>query len=228
MAATPIKVAVVLGGCGRADGSEIQESVSVLVHLARHGAKYECFAPDAPQADVINHATGKPMAESRNLMVEAARISRGQITPLGALDPAKFDAVIFPGGFGAAKNLCTFAKDGASCSVLPDVERVMKGFASAGKPLGLVCIAPVMAARVFGVAKGGAGVKLTIGTDDATAQAIGAMGATHVPKDTTQACVDAERRVVTTPAYMHDHATPYEVFTGIGKLVDEVVALAKR
>src|SRR5438105_3624402 len=127
-------VAVVLAGCGRGDGSEIHEAVSCLIHLARLGAAYRCFAPDALQADVVNHATGKSVpGEKRNQMVEAARIARGEIAPLSTLDPAAFDAVVFPGGFGAAKNLCTFAKDGENCTVIPDVERVVKGFDKAVK-----------------------------------------------------------------------------------------------
>lgn len=220
-------IAVVLAGCGRADGSEIQESVSVLIHLARAGARYRCFAPDLPQADVVNHATGQPAAESRNQLVEAARIARGEIDPLGRLDVDAFDAVIFPGGFGAAKNLCTFAEKGAECSVLPEVARVIKGFHAAHKPIGLCCIAPVIAAKVLGTAAGGPGCEVTIGADAGVAGAISRMGARNVEKGVREAHTDTANRLVTTPAYMCD-AGPDGVFEGIGRMVDGVVALSAK
>jgi enhancing lycopene biosynthesis protein 2 len=220
-----LPIAVVLSGCGRGDGSEIHESVSCLIHLSRHGAPYRCFAPDKPQSDVVNHATGQPATETRNVMVESARISRGEITPLHSLDPSKFAAAIFPGGFGAAKNLSTFARDGHNCSVDPDVQRTIKGFRSLNKPIGLCCIAPVLAAKVLGTSSGGTGCRVTIGSDEKTSDAINAMGATHVPKTATEAVIDETNRIVTTPAYMCD-ATVHEVYTGIGKMVDAVLALA--
>jgi enhancing lycopene biosynthesis protein 2 len=203
----------------------------VLIHLSRHGVAYRCFAPDAPQTEVINHATGKPMpGGTRNMMVEAARISRGDMTPLAKLDAAEFGAVIFPGGYGAAKNLCTFGlsgeKGGAECEVLPDVARVLKAFHAAKKPIGVICIAPVLAARVLGTRQGGPGVKVTIGSDAETAGAIATMGSTNVPKSVTESYTDEANRIVSTPAYMCD-AKPHEVFEGIGKLVDGVVAMLK-
>jgi len=221
------KVAVVLAGCGRADGSEIHESVSCLIHLARLGAGYRCFAPDGPQADVVNHLTGKPANESRNMLVEAARIARGEIEPLSALRAEDFDAIVFPGGFGAAKNLCTFARDGENCTVIPDVERVIKAFHSAGKPIAMCCIAPVIGARVLGKAGGGPGLRVTIGDDAATSAAIGRMGATNTVRPVTEAAVDDAQRVVTTPAYMYGNATPWEVFEGIGRMIEQTLELAK-
>ncbi len=220
-------VAVVLSGCGKADGSEIHEAVSCLIHLSRHAAGYRCFAPDKLQADVINHATGKPAQESRNVMVEAARISRGEITPLASLDPSQFDAVVFPGGFGAAKNLCTFAIDGPDCSVDPEVERVVQGFKAQKKPIGMCCIAPVIAARVLGKRAGGEGCQVTIGSDPGTSAAIAAMGSSNVARLVTEAVVDETNRLATTPAYMCD-ASVHEVFIGIGKMIDAVVAMTKR
>jgi enhancing lycopene biosynthesis protein 2 len=224
-------IAIVLAGCGRADGSEITEAVSCLVHLARLGAEYRCFAPDAPQAEVVNHITGKPEGQSRNMMVEAARIARGEIAPLSTLKAADFDAVIFPGGYGAAKNLCTFARDGENCTVDPDVERVVKGFHSAGKPIGMCCIAPVIGARVLGKARGGPGVRVTIGEDPGAAAAIGRMGSTNIPKAVTEAFVDEANRLATSPAYMYGDATPWEVFQGIGEMIErtlEMVGSGKR
>lgn len=219
-------IAVVLSGCGRADGSEIHEAVSCLIHLARLGAAYRCFAPDAPQTDVVNHLTGEPVpGEKRNQLVEAARIARGEIAPLSTLDPAAFDAVVFPGGFGAAKNLCTFAKDGENCTVIPDVERVVKGFHAAGKPVAMCCIAPVIAAKVLGRNAGGPGCTVTIGDDQGTAAAISKMGSSNTVEPVTAAAVDPANRLATTPAYMYGSASPWEVYQGIGRMIEETLAL---
>jgi enhancing lycopene biosynthesis protein 2 len=212
-------VAVVLSGCGFLDGSEIHEAVSCLIHLARHNIAYTCFAPDIAQADVINHQTSKPASETRRVLAEAARISRGQILPLAELHTERFDGIVLPGGFGAAKNLCTFATQGADCTVIPDVSRVIKEFHAARKPIAMCCIAPAIAAKVFGTASGGPGCSITIGNDAGTAAALTRLGATHVEKPVTQAHLDSANRIVTTPAYMY-HANPWEVFQGIGAMID--------
>lgn len=219
--------AVVLSGCGFRDGSEITEATSCLIHLARRGIAYQCFAPDAPQTDVINHATGKPAAgQTRNILAESARISRGQIEPLSKLDPSAFHLLVFPGGFGAAKNLCNFASKGAECEALPDIVRVIRAFHAAKKPIALACIAPVLAARVLGTRGGGPGCKVTIGTDQATADAIATMGAQNMARGVTEAFTDDPNRLVTSPAYMFE-ATPHEVFEGIGKMIDSAHALVQ-
>lgn len=221
--------AVVLAGCGRADGAEITEAVSILIHLARHGVAYRCFAPDRAQMHVVNHATGKPApGESRNCMTEAARISRGEISPLSSLDASKFDALCFAGGFGVAKNLCDFASAGAGATVDAEVTRVIKAFHAAGKPIGLCCIAPVLAAKVLGAKCGGPGCEVTIGDDGGTAEAIASWGSRNIAKPVREAHTDPRNRVVTTPAYMDDAATPFDVFTGIGKMVDGVVGLVRK
>jgi enhancing lycopene biosynthesis protein 2 len=218
-------VAVVLAGCGRADGSEIHESVSCLIHLARLGATYRCFAPPGPQADVVNHLTGKPVDETRDMLVEAARIARGEIQPLSTLRVEDFDAIVFPGGFGAAKNLCTFARDGANCRVIPEVERVIKGFHAARKPVALCCIAPVIGARVLGKSSGGPGVRVTIGDDSGTAAAIENMGSANVIRAVTEAAVDESNRLTSTPAYMYGDATPWDVFQGIGQMLERTLEM---
>lgn len=218
------RVAVVLFGCGRADGSEIHESVSVLVHLARLGAAYQCFAPDQAQVDVVNHLTGESMNQSRNGLVEAARIARGAIAPLTTLREGEFDAIFFPGGFGAAKNLCTFAKDGANMTVHADVDRLIKAFHGAGKPVGLCCIAPVLAAKSLGTKAGGPGCTVTLGDDPGVAAAVAGWGSTHQTQSAERACVDAKQNVVTTPAYMYGEATPWQVFQGIGQMVEQTLA----
>jgi enhancing lycopene biosynthesis protein 2 len=213
------KVAVVLCGCGRGDGSEITEAVSCLIHLSRLGLHYACFAPDAPQSDVINHLTGKPAVDKRNQLVEAARIARGEISSLSGLDVDQFDAVVFPGGYGAAKNLCSFAADGPEMHVIPDVQRVIKGFHTQKKPIALCCIAPVLAAQVLGSLAGGPGCEVTIGGDSATATAISRMGSRNVAMKVTEAHVDQANRVYTTPAYMCE-ARPHEVYEGVGKMIE--------
>lgn len=221
------RVAVVLSGCGVFDGTEIHEAVSVLLHLSRAGVAYDCFAPDIQQMHVVNHLTGQPAAgESRNVLVESARIARGKIAPLARLDAAGYDAVVFPGGFGAAKNLCDFAVKGAACDVNDEVRRVVRAFHAAGKPVGMCCIAPVIAARVLGTRDGGPGCSVTIGNDAGAAGAIAAMGSTNVEKPVTQAMTDEANRLVTAPAYMYE-ATPHEVYEGIGRMIDGVLSLAR-
>lgn len=219
-------VAVVLCGCGRSDGSEIHESVSVLIHLDRVGLKYQCFAPDAPQTEVVDHLSGKPVTESRNMLIEAARIARGDIKPLSQLDVNTHAAVAFPGGFGAAKNLCTFAKDGANCTVRPDVAGVIRAFYEYKKPIALVCIAPVLAAKVLGKAAGGPGCSITLGGPGDASNAAAAMGATPITKAVTEAYVDEANRILTTPAYMCDTG-PHGVFTGVGKMIDALAAMLR-
>ena len=220
------KVAVVLSGCGVYDGSEIHEAVSVLRHLSEAGMHYECFAPDI-EAPSVNHATGEG-AEKRRVLVEAARIARGKIEPLSSLQVGDFDAVFFPGGFGAAKNLCNFATAGADCQVEPEVERVVKAFNGAGKPIGACCIAPVILAKVLGTGSGGPGCTLTIGNDANTAGAIKTMGAMHVEAPVTEAFVDEGARVVTAPAYMYGEAAIHEVDQGIGEMVKQTLAMAAK
>lgn len=220
-------VAVILSGCGVFDGSEIHEAVSILIHLSRAGATYDCFAPNVEQSHVVNHLTHQPApSEKRNVLVESARIARGRIQPLEQLDASKYAAAFFPGGFGAAKNLSDFASKGAECKPHPQVERAIKAFHAAGKPVGLCCIAPILAARVLGTQSGGPGVRVTIGNDEATAAAIASMGATHQDRPVDEACVDERARVVTAPAYMYE-APVHAVFDGIGEMVASTLGLVR-
>lgn len=214
------KVAVILSGCGVYDGAEIHESVLALLRLSQRGAEVQCFAPDIPQHHVINHLTGQESAESRNVLVEAARIARGKIRDVRELQAADYDALVIPGGFGAAKNLSDFAFHGASCAVQPDVLAAARGFAAAHKPVGLICIAPALAARIYG-----AGVQCTIGNDPDTAATLADMGAEHVECAVDDVVVDAQRKLVTTPAYMLAKSLA-EAASGINKLVDRVLELA--
>ncbi|ROP58041.1 enhancing lycopene biosynthesis protein 2 [Enterobacter sp. BIGb0383] len=215
------KIGVVLSGCGVYDGAEIHEAVITLLAIARSDAQAICFAPDKTQADVINHLTGEPMAESRNVLLEAARLTRGQIQPLAEAQAESLDALIVPGGFGAAKNLSNFATQGAECLVDDDLRSLALAMHQAGKPLGFMCIAPAMLPKIFDFP-----LRITIGTDVDTGEVLEAMGAEHVPCPVDDIVVDEENKIVTTPAYMlaQDIA---EAATGIEKLVSRVLVLAE-
>uniref|UniRef100_A0A8D0GET8 Glutamine amidotransferase class 1 domain containing 3 n=1 Tax=Sphenodon punctatus TaxID=8508 RepID=A0A8D0GET8_SPHPU len=222
------KVAVVLSGCGVYDGTEIHEASAILVHLSRGGAEVQIYAPNIPQMHVIDHNKGQPVeAESRNVLAESARIARGKITDLAKLTSKEHDAVIFPGGFGAAKNLSTFAVDGKDCKVNGEVERVLTDFHKAGKPIGLCCISPVLAAKVL------PGAEVTVGHEEegdgkwpyaGTAGAIKQMGGKHHVKEVTEAHVDTRNKVVTTPAFMCETEI-HHIFDGIGAMVKNVLKL---
>lgn len=215
------RVAVVLSGCGHKDGAEITEAVSTLIALTEAGAEYQVFAPDQPFT-VTDPMTSQPTSESRNIMKEAARIARGHIKPLKELKADQFDAIAFPGGFGAALHLCTWAKNGSACDVNPEAKRVVNDFYMAEKPIAAICIAPALIAKVLGEE----GVTLTIGNDKATASEIAKTGARHENCAVTDFVTDREHRVISTPAYMYDDAKPFEVFTGVRKAIRELVEMA--
>ncbi|MBV2167436.1 MAG: isoprenoid biosynthesis glyoxalase ElbB [Bdellovibrio sp.] len=215
------KIAIVLSGCGHRDGSEITESVSLLIALHQAGAEVSCFAPDI-EIPVINHINGQPQNEKRHLLVEASRIARGKIQSLDKLNVKDFDALAFPGGYGAAKNLCNWAEKGAKCDVIPDVKRVILDFHSASKPIAALCIAPVLLARVLGDKK----ITLTVGDDKETIAEIQKTGALHEECPVDDYITDRESKIVTTPAYMYGNAKPNEVFKGIFGLAHELVEWA--
>ncbi len=217
-----VKVGVCLSGCGVFDGAEITEAVCTLLALDKAGAQVVCMAPDM-EFDVVDHVTQKATGEKRNVLVEAARIARGEIRNVAEVKASDLDALIFPGGFGAAKNLCDFAFAGADGSVHPDVARLAWEVHQAGKPIGAICIAPALLALLFKGRK--QGVKLTIGTDEGTAKALEAAGAVHENHSPEEICLDKENKVVTTPAYMLAQG-PAQVWAGIEKLVQAVVSLA--
>ena len=217
------KVGVILSGCGVQDGSEIHEAVCALLELDRNDAEAVCIAPNLPQHDVVDHAKGSVTSEKRNMLTEAARIARGKIRDIREIMAADLDAVILPGGFGAAKNLCDFAIAGAGCSVNPDLERLLLEMHASGKPIGAICIAPTIVARVFG--KKGIAVQVTIGTDPETSAKIKEMGAEPVDRQAREICVDRSNRIVTTPAYMLAGRID-EAADGIALLVREVLKLA--
>ena len=192
------KFAVILSGCGNKDGAEIHESVMTLWAIHKHGAEYQCFAPDIDQHHVLNFITNQEMAEKRNVLVESARIARGAIMDLKAYKVNDFDGLVMPGGLGVAKNLSTFAFEGADCTVNEDVVRAVKETAAQNKPIGALCIAPAIIAKILG------DVEVTIGQDPGTEAAIIKMGASHQQTTHGKIVVDRQHKIVTTPCYMLD------------------------
>lgn len=216
------KVGVVLAGCGVYDGSEIHEAVITLLALDRAGATALCMAPDMEQA-VVNHLTGEQVeGATRNVLEEAARIARGAITNIAKVKASDIDALILPGGFGAAKNLCDFAFKGTDCEVQPEVARLVREVVAAKKPLAAICIAPALVSKVLGDDK--LAHQLTIGTDEGTAQAVTAMGSTHVNCPVHEFVIDKENKLVSTPAYMLAGSIS-EAAEGIEKTVKAVLEM---
>jgi enhancing lycopene biosynthesis protein 2 len=190
------KFAVILAGCGNRDGAEIHESVMTLYAIAKTGSTYEIFAPDVKQYHVINHYTGQVTDESRNVLAESARIARGSIHPLSEFKAGNFDILMFAGGFGVAKNLCTYAIDGANFTVNKEVEDAVVAMHRAGKPIGALCISPVILAKVL------PHVTITMGQDAATIRDVTSLGAGHQPTNLQEIAVDKGNKVVTSPCYM--------------------------
>ena len=215
------KIAVILSGCGVFDGSEIQESVITLLEIEQQGASYQCFAPNIEQLHVVNHLTGEVASgETRNVLVESARIARGNIQDVTKIDVNAFDAIILPGGFGAAKNLSDFALVGPQAKVQADVVSAVQSFKKADKPIGLICITPALTPLLLGE-----GVVCTIGSDKGTADAITAMGGIHQTCAVDDIVIDNNNKLVTTPAYMlAENIT--QIASGIRKLVQQVVSMS--
>jgi enhancing lycopene biosynthesis protein 2 len=212
-------IAVVLSGCGALDGSEIHEATLTLLALDRAGIKYQCLAPNIPQTRVANMVTGKTVDQSRQVLEESARIARGKIKAISEANPADYAAVIFPGGFGAALNLCDFGLNKENYSIQAHVLKFSQAMIAAQKPAGFICIAPVLAPKLYPK-----GVKVTIGNDKETAAILEKLGAQHVECIATECVVDNAHKVVSTPAYMLAKSIK-DVATGIECLVKELVAL---
>lgn len=218
-----LRVAVLLSGCGYLDGAEVRESVLTLLALDQHGAAYQCIAPNALQHHVVNHVTGQPVpGAERNILEEASRISRqGLCQDLADARVQDYDALVMPGGFGVAKNHCSFAFKGAEADVRPDVAAFVRSFFDAKKPVGAICIAPALVALVL---QGRVSTDLTLGNDTGCANAVQQLGQTH--RDTPNSreiVIDEAHKLVTTPAYMFDDAQLSDVFIGIERCVAEVL-----
>lgn len=210
--------AVILAGCGRKDGAEINEAITLLLSIEQHHCEYQCFAPDRQQAEVVDHLTDKKVCNAkRNIMAEAARIARGNIKPIEDFKADDFDALVFSGGYGVAKNLCDYAYKGADMEVQPDVARVILEMHAAKKPIGGMCIAPVLFAKLI------PDVCVTLGNDGtADADNIFKMGAEHVQTENGDVLADNAELVFTTPAYMLD-ATLKDVYDGAYNLIETMV-----
>jgi enhancing lycopene biosynthesis protein 2 len=215
-----IKVGVILSGCGFLDGSEIHEATLTLLFLDRSGAEGVCIASNINQSDVIDHFTQKPTGQIRNVLTEASRISRGGIKNIEDVDTRDLGALIFPGGYGAVKNICDYASGGIDCAVNPEVDRIIREMHRDQKPLGFICIAPVIAAKVLGTFH----PELTIGNDKATAGALRAMGARHKVCRVEEIVVDEKNRIISTPAYMLGPSISC-IASGIEKLVLKVLEM---
>jgi enhancing lycopene biosynthesis protein 2 len=215
------KIAVILSGCGHYDGAEIRESVLTLTALDAEEAIVSIFAPNQNQFHVVNHMIGTENEEDRNMLEESARIARGEITNLDELNARDFDGVIFPGGFGVAKNLCNWAFEGSECQVEGKVEEIIMNFYELKKPIGALCIAPALIATVLGKQK----ITVTVGNDEITAEEIQKTGAIHINKDVHEICIDKQHKIVTTPAYMYNDAKLHKVQEGISACVKELIEL---
>jgi len=213
-----LRFAVILSGCGNKDGSEIHESVLSLLSIDRAGHQYQCFAPDIQQAKVVNFLTNEEMKEKRNVLLEAARIARSKIKPLSDFQENDFDILVMPGGMGAAYNLCTFAVDGDKMSVLPKVEEVVRDMYKAGKPIGALCIAPVIIAYLLKK------VSVTFGKDEKINTIFKNSGTKAVNTDARSIVIDQENKIVTTPCYMLD-ARIGEISEGIDKLIQQLIKM---
>ncbi len=215
------KVGVVLSGCGVYDGSEIHEAVFTLLAIDRNGAEAVCMAPDS-ELHEVDHVSGQPTGAKRRVLVESARIARGRIRDIAGVTAADLDAVIFPGGFGAAKNLCDFAVKGADASIHPEVARLLREMVAAAKPIGAICIAPALIAATLGKEYH---PQVTIGNDAGTAAAINATGSSHVECPVREFVVDRKHKIVSTPAYMLAERIS-EAAEGIEKTVKAVLEMA--
>lgn len=216
------KVGVLLSGCGVNDGAEIHETVITMLALDRSGAEMVLMAPNIDQMHVVNHYTGQEMDEFRNVLVESARIARGDIKDMAEVTGNDIDALIIPGGFGVAKNLCDYAMAGPECSINPDVYRLVSEVHLLQKPIGAICIAPAMMAKILGEQDESA--EMTIGSDATTANDIQSMGSTHVSCPVEEMVIDKEKKIVTTPAYMEAQSIK-EAAAGIEKLVAQILSM---
>jgi enhancing lycopene biosynthesis protein 2 len=215
-----MKFAVVLAGCGVFDGAEIHEAVLTLLAISKNGGTYQIFAPNVMQYHVIDHISGIETRESRNVMVEAARIARGKIRALIDYNPDDFDALVFPGGFGVAKNLCSYAFDGNDMKIDRVVEKCIRDTHSSGKPIAALCISPVLITKVLG------NVEVTIGSDKGTAEHIISMGGTHINTNNGEIVIDKKNRLVTSPCYMLD-ASITDIETGTDKTIKALISMMK-
>lgn len=219
----PKKILVILAGCGAKDGAEIHESVLTLLAIDKEGAKYECAAPNKKQHHVLNFITDEEMPEERNIMIEASRISRGKVRDLATIGMNDYDALILPGGFGVAKNLCSFAFDGTKAKVDPEVKRIINEAYDQKKPIGAICISPALVA--LSLAEKNPNITLTLGTDDHSNKMLNEIGVKSKDCLTTAFIKDEENRIACSPAYMHGNSRISELEQGISQCVKSVIEM---
>ena len=210
------KFAIIISGCGNLDGAEIHETLMTMLAIDKRGYEYEMFAPDIEQYHVINHITKKVMSEKRNVMIEAARIARGNIKDINKFSIKNFDAVVFPGGYGVAKNLFSYALDGVHAKVLPQIEKIIKDTHASGKPIGALCISSVLIAKILG------NITVTIGQNQTTADDINKMGANHINAMQTDVVSDRINKIFTTLCYMLD-ASVSDIAEGVDNLIEAML-----
>ena len=216
------EIGVVLSGCGAQDGSEIHEAVITLLSLDRAGAHAKIMAPDMKQLHVINHLSGKTMNSNRNSLIESSRIARGKIVPINTVKGEDIDAIIFPGGTGMAKNIFNYALVGKDFTIISDVERITIESLKLGKPIGAICIAPVMIAKILqnmginGIVTGGYNQQIIEDIED--------MGINTKQVGAEDIVIDEVNKIISTPAYVEGKSIG-EVAIGITKLVDKVLEL---
>lgn len=211
------RFAVILAGAGKLDGNDLHEAVLLLAAVARHGATYQCFAPDIEQHEVVDHLSGNPMPERRSVLRESARIARGDVKPLSAFKANDFDGLLMPGGYGVAKNLCTYAFAGENCTVNAEVAAAIKEMHAQGKPIGAMCIAPIVLAKVLGHGT------ITLGQPSETSRDAEKMGMTLQSSGHGQVVVDKVNHLYTTPCYMLD-STIAEIWDGADALITAIMA----
>jgi enhancing lycopene biosynthesis protein 2 len=216
-----MKFAIVLSGCGVYDGAEIHEAVMTMYAVKSNGGTYQVFAPNVMQYHVVNHITGEAMKESRNVLVESARIARGRIKPLVEYRVSDFDALVFPGGFGVAKNLCSYAFDGTEMKIDRVVEKAVRDTHAAGKPIGALCISPVLITKIIG------SVEVTTGSDASAASDITAMGGVHKTSGHGEVVIDKKNRIVTSPCYMLD-AEITDIAKGADNTIKALISLIRQ
>lgn len=205
-----MNIGVLLSGNGVYDGAEIQEAVLTLLAIDEMGWNAVCISVDKPQHHVINHLTGEVMDESRNMLVEAARIARGQITPIDSISPADIDALVIPGGFGSAKNFTSWAFDGPESTILPEVKLLLVNLVNVGKPIVALCVSPVVVAKAFE----GSSIHPTLSLGSASEsspydinsfnEGLRATGAIAQERTIREVLIDPTNRIICAPCYMMD------------------------
>lgn len=210
------KVCLILSGAGHLDGAELRESIFTLLSLDEKNIPVDIFAPNIDQYHVINHLNGEEMTEKRNVLIEAARVARGKVQDLNELNPENYDAIVLPGGFGVAKNLCDFAFKGKEASAIDKIKNLIKHFHQNQKPICAICIAPALVA----IALENENIEITIGNDEETIKVLEDIGATHIKKPITGHHIDEKNKIITTPAYMYGTGKLSNIYTGISQTID--------